>query len=249
MAGGTVGACGAGAEAAVIRLLVGLLATSAYGATITAPGFTVGPVTFSNVSYTSTASAGLPEMGFVFAPALFPNPDFPGRVGVFVSGNPYGLSGAGVPKFASETLTADFVVTDGYAVTAVGAIGNIGDDGSIAVSEDIFLIAPCSAVLSHLNRSGGCAPAAPLTSGTLSIGLTVRAGECPGSICFGFGSIGPATAVLTLQPAIHNPEPGTWAMMLLGGIMLRRLRHGSTVAPPSIATPDGPSCTNEPPES
>lgn len=203
-----------------------LLAASAHASSLTIPcAFSVGPVAFSNCTTTNFTSPGLPEMGFHLVPDIYPDPLYSGTpVVLFVSGPTYGLNGYGSPLSVSQTLTADFTVADGYRLTGVGAVGHIGDSGSIAVGEDISLNAPCSAVLSHQSGNGGCLLGS-LTSGTLSITLSIRALECGGP-CHGYGDVGPATVYLTVQP-IHNPEPGTW-LLVIGGLVAacRRGRQG-----------------------
>jgi hypothetical protein len=113
-----------------MRYALLLFAAVAHGATITttAPGFTVGPVAFSNVTYTNTASEGLRFMGFGFVPDEYPAQFFPSNTVVLHIPGSYLLDPVGVGEAVSETLSADFSIA-GYNLVGMSGLGVAFTDG------------------------------------------------------------------------------------------------------------------------
>lgn len=137
----------------------------------------------------------------------------------------------GVQSSVSETLTADFSVTSGYAVQAVGAMGTLADGGSTAVGENIWVDTPCYTYISHQTMTGSCTLLSPTQSGTLSVTIEIHGNYCYGP-CHGMGQVGLSMVGFALQQVetqatfIHNPEPATWLMALLSiGCLLWRVSH------------------------
>lgn len=206
-----------------MRLLaLAALAVSAQASTITTtgPGFTIGPITFSNMQYVSTATGTLPLMHFTLIPdPVYPDPDYPGNVMVFLVGG-IGLDATRTNESTSELVTADFTLQSGYQLQSIELIASMGDGGGVGTSENVALTNPCRVNASPNNQGGECIPGSPLLAGTLSAGLFMSSG-CDS--CFGHGFIGTVSLFLRVVP-VPVPEPGTWALVGLGMALCGNLR-------------------------
>lgn len=215
-----------------MRLLpLAALALTAQAATITTtgPGFTIGPVSFSNVTYTNAASEGLAPMGFTFHPEVYPAQDF-GINAVLTIPGFYSLDAdPTVQQSVTETLTADFTVSGGYQVTSVSGRGTAYTDG-YGTQEYIRFNAPCQSYMMDPSSSGyvsgGCATP-PTQSGTLSVALSIQTDP----VCAMFGPnfchtgyVQVSYLELGLRQLQQTPEPGTWLMVGIGIALTARLR-------------------------
>lgn len=209
-----------------MRLLaLAALALTAQAATITTTGqgFTLGPITFSNMQYVSTATGPLPLMDFTLVPdPVYPDKDYPAFGGglapvmVFIQGA-FGLDSTATAESSREFITADFTVQGGYQLGGISVIPFMQDDGP-GTSENFALTNPCNANASP-SQSGGCIPGSPLQSGTFSASLVMTSGPC--AACRDHGLIGQTSLFLHVQAA-PAPEPGTW--LLVGLALTARLR-------------------------
>jgi hypothetical protein len=201
-----------------MRYALLLFAAVSHGATITttAPGFTVGPVTFSNVTYTNTATEGLPFMGFGFVPDVYPAEFFPSNTVMLLIPGSYRLDPVGVGEAVSETLSADFSIA-GYNLVGMSGLGVAFTDG-FGTSESIVFSAPCTAFLGSSSGdgvvTGGCS-VPPRQSGTISVTLDIHSDSSCNigpSFCRA-GVVHVAHVSLALEPV---PEPGTSLLAGLG---------------------------------
>ena len=207
-----------------MRYALLLFAALAHGATITttAPGFTVGPVAFSNVTYTNTASEGLRFMGFGFVPDEYPAQFFPSNTVVLHIPGSYLLDPVGVGETVSETLSADFSIA-GYNLVGMSVLGIAYTDG-IGTNESIVFNTPCHAFLVSSSGdgvvTGGCS-VPPTQSGTISVTLDIHSDSSCNigpSFCRA-GVVHVAHVSLALEPV---PEPGTWLLAGLGLALMAR---------------------------
>jgi len=162
-------------------------------------------------------------MTFSFVAGTFNVP--PGSFAAMVSiPGSYSLNADIVPQMVSETLSADFSVT-GYTLLFLNAFGR-GDDTGIHVSENIFITAPCSAVIPGGGgfQGAACTPASGLQSGSLVVTLEIHSTSCPtGGPGCDEGVVGPLDIGLVIQPVC---EPSAFLLMSLGmvGVGLARPR-------------------------
>ena len=213
----------------LMRYLLPLLVPFALSAaTIPCSPFTVGPVIFTNCQTvnTVTGAPGLPPMDFNFVPGTFPEPGFPPNEAVLFIPGSYILDPVAFPSPISglsvtETLSADFSAP-GFFVTRVSMSGIAFDDSNIT-SENIFLNAPCMAVIpGNINGDGsgsaGCNLPGGTQSGTLSVTLDIHSDPCDPTtrLCHG-GIVHVSSVRLDLEPV---PEPAGLGLMLTGTCLI-----------------------------
>lgn len=202
--------------------------------TTSGQGFTTGPVTFSNVRYTNSATAGLPIMGFSLIPDVYPDPLWTPEDIILLAPGRYHLEPSSVARRVSETISADFTISGGYELKSITAIGNL-DSPANPTGTGILFNGPCSFTLSGgAGPSGGfCNPIAGTQSGNLNFTLEIYSSPCITGVPCHFGEIGLAHVRFVIQQrvtearTIHNPEPETYTLIGLG-IVLTALSRFAT---------------------